>query len=1317
MRALSSSSCRCCRRAPRARRARVWGACGIGAGLTGARRGLFVAVAAAILVVSLPHAAHADGRRDLPRPATHTITYDKYSLMIDGKRTFIWSGEFEYWRLPSPSLWLDILEKMKAEGYNAVTVYFNWAYHSPAPGVYDFSGVRNVNLLLDDAARVGLSVIARPGPYINAETSAGGLPGWVVNQSGEARTDAPDYVAAAEQWFSHIDAILKNHQLTSGTGTVILYQIENELADTGPGEFQYMQDLYNTARSDGITVPIFHNDKGRNGIWVPASSNVPGTVVGPNDLYAFDGYPGGTCSTDATTGSPSAAPDWGIWGTGGATGGSSASPNTPGFAAEFGGGWFDYWGSAGTYDCMAQREGPGYERVFYDTNIANRLTIQSFYMTFGGTSWGWLPAPVVYTSYDYGAAISEARQLRPKAATMKELGLFLQSVAPVITNVDPGPAVTPSSPNIKVYDDVNPDTGTHFYVAMHNPSNATTDDSFTFPISTSDGTYTVPQQGTLQINGQDAKTLVADYDMDGQHLVYSTSELMTHYALGDRDVALFYGRDGEDGETVLRYLDRPTVNVVSGTVQSTYDPTTGDLRLDYVHDGLGEVRISGGGRTPLTLLLADNTTADGFWRQDTAAGPVLEQGPELVRTATVHGAVLSLTGDTNGPTTMNVWAPPHVRLVTWNGIPVSVSHAWPGHDRGQRGIGGPGADAGSTGELTAQLARPLPVHLPVLSSARWKYAPDSPEAEPSFDDSSWQLADKTTTNSTTPPPAGQPVLTADDYGFHQGDVWYRGTYSGAGTATTVQLHYGGGGAGMLQAWLDGVYLGQNVLASGVSAPPTTGTVTFAIPTGLQSNGTHTLAVMVRDDGHNEDGGVNDAQKEGRGLISVQMQDASDAIVNPQISWRIQGNLGGENIVDPARGIQNVGGLYGERHGWYLPGYPDGDWTTTTVPASTAMSGTAWYRTTFDLHIPRVDDASLGITIGDPSTPQSTANYRALIFLNGWNMGQYIADVGPQHTFIIPNGVLNTDGHNTLAIAVTSNGGSGNGLEKVALTNLGTVRGGVPVAMDRAPSWNPTTWGGPTHPNEVAMEGFTGNAPTPVHGGDTFTVGGTVANLSGPAASNVSARLDLPVGWTATPQASIAIGSLAPGASRTMSWTVTVPDNVATGTDAVAAEVTYQQVSSSQTTGGSYQLSVVPKGLMYISDLPFVSETNGFGALMRDANLSGGPLSIDGVTFTKGLGTNAISSVVVDIPSGCTTFSSYVGVDDTAGTKGTVTFSILADGTQVASTGVMRGGQPAQYLTANITGAKQLELDVGDAGDGIGHDNGDWGDAELMCPDG
>ena len=36
---------------------------------------------------------------------THKITYDHYSLMIDCQQMYISSGEFQYWRLPSPSLW------------------------------------------------------------------------------------------------------------------------------------------------------------------------------------------------------------------------------------------------------------------------------------------------------------------------------------------------------------------------------------------------------------------------------------------------------------------------------------------------------------------------------------------------------------------------------------------------------------------------------------------------------------------------------------------------------------------------------------------------------------------------------------------------------------------------------------------------------------------------------------------------------------------------------------------------------------------------------------------------------------------------------------------------------------------------------------------------------------------------------------------------------------------------------------------------------------------------------------------------------------
>ena len=1264
---------------------------------------LLASAAAALGMLALPaQPGHAAGTTTT---ATHTITFDKYSLMLDGKRTYIWSGEFHYFRLPSPDLWRDVLQKMRAEGFNAVSLYFDWGFHSPKPGQFDFTGVRDVDKLLDIAQQVGLYVIARPGPYINAEANGGGFPGWLTTQSGRARSDAPDYLAAADAWLHQVDSIIAKHQYTDGTGPVILYQIENELASTGTAQKNYMQNLYDTVRGDGITVPIFHNDKGRNGIWVPSGSNVPGTVQGPNDMYAFDGYPGGTCHTDGTVGGPSAAPDWGIWGPGGAKGGASASPNTPGFAAEFGGGWFDYWGSVGTYDCTAQREGPGYEKVFYGTNIVNRLNVQNIYMTFGGTSWGWLPAPVVYTSYDYGAAINEARQLRPKATTMKELGLFVQSVAP-LTKLDPNAMITPSSTAIKVYDDVNPDTGTHVYLAVHNPSSATTDDAFSFPLTTADGSYTVPQQGTLRVNGQDSKLLLADYDFsgaDGAHLVYSTSSLMTQLDRPDGDLALLYAPNGEDGETVLRYASAPNVQVLDGSVDSTYDAATGDLRLNYVHDGVAAVRITATGVRPLTLLLADEATAGTFWRQDTAAGPVLERGPELVRTAVVHGATLALTGDTKDPADLEVWAPAGIDTVTWNGTTVATSTT-------------------GRGSLLAdqQLPGAVPVTLPDLSKQTWQTTAESVESAPGFDDSSWQVADKTSTNSTTKPPAGQPVLTADDYGFHQGDVWYRGTYTDAGDAGTVSLRYGGGGAGMLQAWLDGVYLGQDVLATGASSPPTTGTVTFAIPSGMRTDGRHVLSVMVRNDSHNEDGGVNDAQKEGRGLIAATMSDAAGGAVQPTMTWRIQGNLGGENIVDSARGVLNNGGLYGERHGWHLPNYPDDNWTTTTLPQASAAPGTTWFRTHVALDVPAADDASLGLTIGDPSAARSNANYRALIFVNGWNMGQYIANVGPQHTFVLPNGVLNPHGDNTIALAVTSNGGTGNGLEQVSLTDLGTVRGGVKVGQDAAPNWNARVYGQPTVPARVSVTPLTSSdAPAQPEAGDTFTVDGTLTDDAGASLTDVAARLDVPDGWTATPVVD-APATLASGQSAPLRWTVTVGDDAAAGGYALAAIVDYEQAGVVGQTGSTYPVTLRQKGLVYVSDLPFVSATNGYGPVERDMNVGGsgandgGTITIRGTAYAKGLGTNSVSSVVIDLGGTCTSFSSDVGIDDSAGGKGSVTFTVLADGTQVAATGVMHGNDPAQHLNLDVTGVHQLTLQVGDAGDGNGHDNGDWAGAQLIC---
>ena len=102
-------------------------------------------------------------------------------------------------------------------------------------------------------------------------------------------------------------------------------------------------------------------------------------------------------------------------------------------------------------------------------------------------------------------------------------------------------------------------------------------------------------------------------------------------------------------------------------------------------------------------------------------------------------------------------------------------------------------------------------------------------------------------------------------------------------------------------------------------------------------------------------------------------------------------------------------------------------------------------------MPRGDDATIGVQFGDPKTPRSPGRYRVLLFVNGWNMGQFIANIGPQRVFPVPEGILDHHGANTLALAVTSDGKPGDALEAVRLVTMHHVRGGVPVAMVKAPT--------------------------------------------------------------------------------------------------------------------------------------------------------------------------------------------------------------------------------------------------------------------------
>lgn len=127
------------------------------------------------------------------------VTWDETSLFIRGERIFIFSGEFHPFRLPVPALWLDVFQKVKALGFNCVSFYLDWALLEGAPGNFSAEGVFALDPFYDAASAAGIYLIARPGPYINAEASGGGFPGWLARLRGRLRTTDPDYLASTEK--------------------------------------------------------------------------------------------------------------------------------------------------------------------------------------------------------------------------------------------------------------------------------------------------------------------------------------------------------------------------------------------------------------------------------------------------------------------------------------------------------------------------------------------------------------------------------------------------------------------------------------------------------------------------------------------------------------------------------------------------------------------------------------------------------------------------------------------------------------------------------------------------------------------------------------------------------------------------------------------------------------------------------------------------------------------------------------------------------------------------------------------------------------
>ncbi|WP_115787994.1 endo-alpha-N-acetylgalactosaminidase family protein [Arthrobacter silvisoli] len=225
--------------------------------------------------------------------------------------------------------------------------------------------------------------------------------------------------------------------------------------------------------------------------------------------------------------------------------------------------------------------------------------------------------------------------------------------------------------------------------------------------------------------------------------------------------------------------------------------------------------------------------------------------------------------------------------------------------------------------------------------------------------------------------------------------------------------------------------------------------------------------------------------------------------------------------------------------------------------------------------------------------------------------------------------------------------------------------------------------------------------------------------------DLSVELALPEGWTASPATPGTAATLAAGGRLATTWKLTAPASAdgaypitataryTTGTDPVGGRTI-------STTAMVRTLPKPPQATVFASDHPWVSASNGWGPVEKDMSNGeqgsgdGRPLTLNGTVFAKGLGAHANSTIRYYLGGYCTTFTAVVGIDDAQATRGSVRFSVAADGTTKATTPVLGPASAPLPLTVDVSGARYVDLVADDAGDGNGNDHADWADAKFTC---
>lgn len=196
--------------------------------------------------------------------ANPTVTWDRHSLMFDGRRVCPVMGEVHYSRIPADE-WEREVRKMKEGGLTMIATYVFWNHIEEREGRFRWDGQRDLRRFLEVCKQEHMPVVLRLGPFCHGEVRNGGIPDWVFTKGCRLRSQDKTFLSFVERLYRQIFTQVQGLQWKDG-GPVIAAQFDNEYRGSG----DYLMALKNIALQIGFDLPFYT----RTG-WPALSKPVP----------------------------------------------------------------------------------------------------------------------------------------------------------------------------------------------------------------------------------------------------------------------------------------------------------------------------------------------------------------------------------------------------------------------------------------------------------------------------------------------------------------------------------------------------------------------------------------------------------------------------------------------------------------------------------------------------------------------------------------------------------------------------------------------------------------------------------------------------------------------------------------------------------------------------------------------------------------------------------------------------------------------------------------------------------------------------------